>query len=187
MYAYAVGKPYNAGKTVWPEMPALRLTAQGTQLLLFYRSPTDQEISAIRTGKASFGWIASELTGVLAFRFHPLPWADVPYTPHREQPDDTPGLPEGDEGQLLVQIVLVDADTGIIRALRALTWPERFTKAVRASVQEMLDKPFNAAATDAALDALYARYPQTDQLVRQRADVTCTGGTFEAGGPGPDA
>lgn len=186
MYEYAVGKPYNPSRTVWPETPFLRLTEQGTQLLLFYRSPTDQEISAIRVGKASFGWIGSEHTGVLGFRFQPLPWSDVPYTPHRKSPDDMPGLPEGGDQQL-VQVVLVDADTGIIRAVRTLTWPERFTKAVRASVQEMLDKPFSPSAADAALDALYARYPDTNQLVRQRADVTCTGGTRQAAGPGPDA
>ena len=125
---------------------------------------------------------------MLAFRFDDgVAWSDTPYTPHREHTDTPAGLPSGD-GHLLVVVVLVDAATGIVRAIRAVTWPPRFAGAVRRSVDRLLAAPFSPQAADAALEALYGRYPKTAELVRQRADVVCTGGTPEAAaGTGPDA
>jgi hypothetical protein len=87
-----------------------------------------------------------------------------------------------------VVVVLVDAGTGIVRAIRAVTWPPRFVAVVRRSLDRMLATPFSPQAADTAVEALYARYPRTGELVRQRADVVCTGGTPEAApGGGPDA
>jgi hypothetical protein len=188
MHRLAVGEPYHPTTRQWPETPHLRLTTDGCELALFFRSPTPREVAAVQRGKAKFAWIDSEHTAVLAFRFDDgVPWSDTPYTPHREHTDTPAGLPPGD-GHLLVVVVLVDAATGIVRAIRAVTWPPRFAGAVRRSLDRLLAAPFSPQAADAALEALYARYPKTAELVRQRADVVCTGGTPEAtAGTGPDA
>jgi hypothetical protein len=188
MHRLAVGEPYRPTVRQWPETPHLRLATGGCELALFFATPTAREVQAVRRGKAQFAWVDSEHAAVLAFRFGDgVPWSDAPYTPHREHPDTPAGLPEGD-GHLMVVVVLVDAATGIVRAIRGVTWPPRFVAAVRRSVDRMLATPFSPQAADAALEALYARYPNTAELVRQRADVVCTAGTPEATpGAGPDA
>jgi hypothetical protein len=87
-----------------------------------------------------------------------------------------------------VVVVLVDADSGIVRAIRAVTWPPRFVAVVRHSLDRMLGTPFSPQAADVALEVLYARYPRTAELVRLRADVVCTGSAPQAAaGAGPDA
>jgi hypothetical protein len=188
MHRLAVGEPYHPTTRQWPETPHLRLTTAGCELAVFFTSPTTREVEAVQRGKTKFAWIDSEHTAVLAFRFGDgVPWSDTPYTPHHEHSDTPAGLPAG-EGHLVVVVVLVDAGTGIVRAIRAVTWPPRFVGTVRRSVDRLLAVPFSPEAADAALAALYARYPSTAELVRQRADVVCTGGTPEAAaGTGPEA
>jgi len=176
MHQYAVGQPYHPDRTRWPEVAQLRLTPAGADLTVFLATPTSAEIAGVRDGRAQFGWIDAEHTAVLAYRFHPgIPWSDAPYTPHREVtaahvPDTNPGE------HLLLHVVLVDAATGLVAAMRAVTWPHRFVAAVRSTVARLATATFSPAAADANLAELFARYPATDALVRQRADVTCTGG-----------
>lgn len=191
MHKIEVGTLYSPTRRQWQETPQLRMQAAGVELALFYASPTPTEVEAVRHGKAQFAWIDSEHTGMLAFRLGDgVRWSDCPYHPHREQaadPDARVGIPDEWVSTLLT-VVLVDAATGITRAILAVSWPERFTRAVRASVRRMLEQPYSDQAHNAAIDNLYARYPTTAKLVHDRADVTCTGGTAEAAaGTGPDA
>lgn len=189
VYRYAVGEPYNPRVTSWPEAAQLRLTVEtGAELVMFFNSPTEAEREAAARGPARFAWIDSEHVGVLCYRFEPgIPWSDAPYTPHREE-KYTAGVPGPAGRHLLVLVYLVDATTGLIQAMRQVTWPPRFADAVRESVARMAAAPFSAAAADDALDAIFARYPDTADLVRHRADVTCRGGTDEAAaGSGRDA
>lgn len=175
MASYRVGHPYHPRVRQWPETAQLRITPDGTELAIFWARPTQPEIQAVRTGTAEFAWIDNDQVAVLAFRFGQQPWSDCPYHAGR---DPQAGLPADldDDKHLLVQVLLVDADTGLIAAMRQLTWPPQFTRKVAGTVDRMLATPYNEAAHDAALDTLYARYPHTESLVRSPAATICTGG-----------
>ena len=174
MYRYQVGQLYNPRITRWPETPHLLLDAQaGPELTLFYGSPTAREVEQVRTGRIRFAWIDSDHTAIIAFRIGDLPWSDAPYHPHREKADGRdPGVPGTDDESVLCFVVLVDADTGIIAAMRMVSWPAEFAGAVRRSVQRLMAAPYSKAATDATLKALYDRYT-SEQLARTRTDMTC--------------
>ena len=185
MPKYAVGQLYNAKVQVWPETPHLRLRDEA-ELVLFLRQPTSREIQAVRTGQAAFGWVATEHTGILCYSFDGgVPWSDTPYTPHRDLPLEKSFFPIAQGAPTGLHVVLVDAATGIIKAMRQTPWPPRFAAAVYATVTRLASAPFSSATADQALAALWARYPDTDALVNRRADITCRGETI--GGPGPDA
>lgn len=185
MYTYTVGELYNPGVKVWPETPHLRLRG-GAELVLFLDRPTSREITAIRTGQAAFGWIDAEHTGILCYAFDDgVPWSDVAYTPHRDMPLEAPLFQIAQGANTMLWVVLVDASTGIIRAMRAMCWPPQFAAAVHATVTRIADAPFSSSAADQALDALYARYPDTVSLVNVGANITCRGDTI--GGPGSDS
>lgn len=177
-YRYEVGQLYNPQIRYWAaETPSLRMTADyGIELALFYHGPTSVEIQAVRNGLAQFAWIDTDgPVGVLAFRFGTLNWADCPFTPHRKEPDYEPGLPELVAGRhLTVVCPLVDATTGIIKAIRLTTWPAEFATAVKASVDRMREAPYTKLAHDAALDGLYAY--ETYELVQLRSAARCVGG-----------
>lgn len=185
MHAYAVGQPYSPARSVWPETSHLRFWAGGAELALFMRGPSAAEIQAVRAGRTEYVWIDSDTAGVLAYRCVPgLPWQDTPYTPHL----DATYTPPTSRGHLLVHIVLVDAASGIIRAMRQVSWPPEFAAAVMATVTRLADAPTAPSAHHAAVDALYTRYPTTDLLIARRGDTRCVGGTdLVAPGAGPDS
>ncbi|MBF9135232.1 hypothetical protein I0C86_41010 [Plantactinospora sp. S1510] len=187
MHAYRVGGLYNASRTSWNEGTYLRFTAAGPELILFFARPSAKEIADLRRGAPWFAWIDSEHVGLLAFKFGTaIPWSDAPYHPGRESEPVT--FDHQGDNHLLLLVLLVDADTGIIRAMRQVTWPPAFAQRVARSIRRMSATPYSERAFDLALNQLYRQWPGTEQLVEERADITCYGGTDEvARGTGPDA
>jgi hypothetical protein len=137
-------------------------------------TPSDAEIQDIRMGTALFAWVDDGgPVAVLCCRFGSLPWMDAPHEPWKEKQADR-GAPAGTAGSSLVlNVVLVDASTGIIQALRLLTWEPQFADAVRNTITRQLAIPRDDAAAGRALDALY----QLDTAaLATRAKARCTGG-----------
>lgn len=171
-YARQVGELYNPAVTSWPdERMEWTLSPQGVELLLTYSHPSDAEVDAVRRGPARFALLAGDGALILAHRFEPLPWADTPWQASRQR------LPvgveaAGDGERLIVSIVLVDAATGVIKAVRVVTWPERFATAMAHAVlrQAQTAAPDEVGARE--IEAWYRRYPSTPELVRA-ADITC--------------
>ncbi|MFJ8966710.1 hypothetical protein ACIRG5_45675 [Lentzea sp. NPDC102401] len=176
LHTYAVGKPYHPNKTSWPDgLMQWRLTDTGVSLLLFLGSPTTSEITAVRTGRAQFALIAGQHALLLAHRFEPgLPWSDAPWQACRQ---DVPvGLPlVGETGHLLVAVMLVDAHTGIVQAIRQTTWSARFAEAVRAAMRTQTLNRSTDAQGATEIDTWYRRYTTTQDLVRH-ADLTTKSG-----------
>ncbi|MGW5569662.1 hypothetical protein ACWEVD_00555 [Nocardia thailandica] len=171
---FAVGKLYHPGVTHWPDEHAeWKLSEDGVQLLLTYASPTEDEVRAVAKGRARFALIAGDHALILAHRFEPLNWSDSPWQATR-QIDQTAGLPYlGPGGHLPITVFMIDADTGLIAAIRQTSWNHRFTEAVRKALSTQIrnGSPTAAAQGDTEIDAWYRRYPTTDALVAA-ADIT---------------
>ncbi len=157
----------------WPEGAALTMFAgEPVQLMLFLSHPHELEIQAVTAPPTQFAWVDSEHAGLLLYRLGPiLSWSQATYTPHLFSPDE--GLPGVDDDPV-VQIVLVDRDTNIVKALHRVRWPAEFAETVRASVIRMRDTPYSRLAYEHALAALHRRYPTPEDLVIDRADAHCT-------------
>lgn len=172
-----VGDVYQARRSSWTESAQLRLAPDGRsgELLIALAAPEQSEITAIESGRADFAWVNSAHLALVAFRFDQgIDWSDFPYTPHRaEHPS---GIAIDDEpSELLLRVVLVDANTGLVRAVRELCWPAQFAQVARASAARLWESPFSERAADQEQDRLYTRYRTTADLVRRRADATCVG------------
>jgi hypothetical protein len=157
----------------WPEGAALTMFAgEPVQLMIFLSHPHELEIQAVTAAPTQFAWVDSEHAGVLAYRLGPvLSWSQTTYNPHLFAPED--GLP-GVDADPIVQIVLVDRETNVVRAMHRVRWPVEFAAAVRASVTRMREMPYSHAAYDHALAALHRRFPTPEDLVVDRADAHCT-------------
>lgn len=176
MAVYRVGHPYHPGVGQWPEAAQLRITPAGVELALFWSRPAPGESAAVRAGVAQFAWVDTERIAVLLARFgeDEDAWVDCPYHPAQDPQARPPVVAAGQP--LLVRVVLVDADTGVVAALRALTWPPGFAHRVAQTVNRLLAVPAAPAAIDAVLDALYIRYPHTDDLLLAHDVARCVGG-----------
>lgn len=156
-----------------PEGASLTMFAgEPVQLMIFLSHPHQLEVAAVSTPPTQFAWVDSEHAAVLLYKLGPLlSWSQTTYTPHLFAPED--GLPSVDPDPI-VQIVLVDRDTNIVKALHRVRWPDKFAAAVRDTVTRMRDTPYSRPGYDHALAALNRRYPTPEDLIVDRADVHCT-------------
>jgi hypothetical protein len=104
--------------------------------------------------------------------------SDAPYSWHLV-PETEQALPdaEGPETRALLQVVLPDAQTGLVRVLRAVTFSPSFTRALHDAIRAQAFSPWPGRAVYyAALRDLYRRYATTGCLLR-RAVARTVGGT----------
>lgn len=173
MHILQVGKLYDPARTQWPEGPHASLTGAGCSLVVFLDSPDEEEIRQIRAGAAEFAWADCGEVAILCFRFGVLPWMDAPNVPWTE-PESRRGAPVGDAGNgLALQVILVDAATGIVKGLRLLSWEPGFAEAVRQTIRRQLASPRNDRAAALRLDALYRL---DSSALAEHAAVRCLGG-----------
>lgn len=167
--AYRAGEPYHPTRRSWPEIAQYNYRGGGHELVLFLRQPTSPEVRAARQGLASFAFYADQNLLVLLYAFGDgLPWSDAPFSWHlvpaaeRVLPPETRG-----EERALLTVVLVDATTGIIRALRVVTLSATFTRLLHDAIREQAARPWPGdAAYDAELATLYQRYPSAAALLK---------------------
>lgn len=156
----AIGQLYQPGRTEYPEGCEYNFFDAGHQLRLFFSNPNKQEIHAVRKGKASFGLLVSENIIFLIFQLKPLRWSDAPYSwwmvpeDRRAEPQE---ISEG-EGALL-QIILINANTGIVEAIRAIGLDTDFSRVLHAQIRHQMQKPLAPQEYSNQVDRAYAKYP----------------------------
>lgn len=176
MPVYSVGELYHPGRTNWPECAQYSYRSGADELLLFLRDPNPAEVKSVRKGDADFALVVRPPLLVLCYRFRPaIPWSDAPYSWHLVAPEQQTAPPfEVDQPHALLSVMLIDAATGIIRAIRALTFSPDFTAALQVAIAEQAAQPWDQRQYDDALAALYAG-STSEQLVT-RAVAMCRGG-----------
>lgn len=170
LHALRVGAPYVAGRRSWPDGTSLfNVSHGGYQLVCFLAHPSAREIRQYRSPTpCRFGLAGHGPVLFLLYQFGELPWSDSPYTVHLLPPDqrqvpDTAGLVEP---HALLTVTLVDAATGLVRVLRAVTFTPSFTAALHLAIREQAAQLWpGPAAYDAALAEVYRRYPTSADLL----------------------
>jgi hypothetical protein len=156
-----------------PEGATLTMfTGEPVQLMIFLSHPHRLEIEAVTTPPTQFAWVDGEHVAVLAYRLGPvLSWAEATYSTHLLAPEE--GLP-GLDTDPLVQIMLVDQDNNVVKALHSVRWPAEFAAAVRTTVARMRETPCTRLEYGHALAGLHRHFPTPEDLVIDRADARCT-------------
>jgi hypothetical protein len=181
-HAYQVGKPYTPGRRNWPENVEYNYRQHTHELRMFLGNLKPWEIEAIKTGPCEFALVVDGDVLFLLYHFgegrrEAVPWSDAPYSWYLV-PEDQRGLPEPagmPEPHDTMQIVLVDSLTGIIKALRMVSFSPAFTVAIRSALRDQAERPWPGGAEyDRQLAAVYQRY--TSEQLLARAVARTTGG-----------
>lgn len=81
MRSLAVGKPYVAGRTGWPEAAEYSFHRGEHELRLFLLGPMEEEIEAIARGECEFALVYEAPVILLLYRFGlTIPWSDAPFS-----------------------------------------------------------------------------------------------------------
>lgn len=166
----SVGAPYLAGRTTWPDGTSLfSVSPGGYELACFLSAPSAREVRSYRAGSpCRFGLAVHPPVLFLLYQFGELPWSDSPYSirllpPERQHLPETAGL---EDPHALLTVILVDAATGLVRSIRAVTLSPAFTAALHLAIDDQRTGPWpGPAGYDRALEALYQRYPTSDALL----------------------
>jgi hypothetical protein len=97
-----------------------------------------------------------------------VPWGDAPYTPHLLPADQEPDLVlfTSAEQRLLLQVVLVDAATAEVKAMRGVSLSPEFSRALAAAVQAQALRPWRGRDDyDRQLAEVYQRFPSSEALL----------------------
>jgi hypothetical protein len=138
MHAIEVGKELVPGHGPWPEVSEFNLLGTGPELALRFRRPSAVEAKAVRAGPCAFA--LAEAEGALFFLYtfgQSVPWSDAPYCCHFVPPDRRPGpaLFATADTRWALQVVLLDAGTGVVRATRLVSFSPEFSRALAQAVQ----------------------------------------------------
>lgn len=187
MPTFRVGQLYSPTVRRWEEGVQYNFRSGSHELTLFFRNPTTNEVQAVERGRKEFALL---LDGdVIVFLFHffgananqkGIPWSDCPYSWHLLPPTDRQVLPVSPaemtpEMRAAMQVFLVNADTGILLAMRPLiTLSHDFTVNLHQAILDQIARPFDKVRYDRQVRMLQARY-QSHEMVRH-AIARCEGG-----------
>jgi len=174
MHVLAINEPFNLGITCWPEGTMFNVDASGHWLIYLYSSPSPVEVQSIQQGDAQFGLFMADSVIFLLHQFGQMPWNDSSYSIWLVAEEER-RLPEiSDHLHVLLRVVMVDTSTGLVAALRALTFSAQFTKALHQAIHIQASLPWDKTRHEQTIQDLYSRFA-TDDLVRQ-ARIFCKGG-----------
>lgn len=173
-----VGGLFDPDRDRWPEGAHLWMDDQ-VRLAVFLARPHPVEVSAVEGGTPRFGWTEHGQTGYLLFKYGELPWNAAPFDPGRlTEPFDLAPMAPGEHKP--VYSFLVNADTGIIRAMRMFTWPGYFVNHVIASVHRLEALPHAEPEARAEMREFYRRHPDGRAMHRLARtlpmEARCQGG-----------
>lgn len=178
MYLYEVGKLYNPERTRWQECAQYNYRGGQHELIIFYSRPSRQEVQAINKSESEFGLVVEGDVIFFLYRFGSiLPWSDAPFS-WWLVPEDERVMPPPEtstELRALLQVILVDADSGIIKAMRALTLSNEFTVKLHHAIYEQSQRNWPGdGAYEKQLQVAYQKYP--DSATMARAAIKSKGG-----------
>lgn len=170
----AVGLPYSAKRRSWPECSQYNFRGGEHELALFFGDPSRAEVDAFASGAGDLALYVESPVIVMIYRFGVegagIPWSDAPYSWHLV-PAHERKLPPELGGQDALRIVLVDAGTGLVRALRLVLLPEAFTAALRVAIIDQASAPWDLTAYDKRLAGLYTTFPDCAVMARAASHV----------------
>lgn len=153
------------------------ILANGTPLLTFNFSVTPRDIQAFLNGATAFALFAEGSLLLVLFKIEDfLDWSDLAFTIHLAG-DET--IDEGD-AYLPINMVLVDADTKIVKGLRIVTVSPDFRSKLAELIQKQASEPFDTLAYYRAIGRLYERYPAASDLLKQAVIIEQGGKTLPA-------
>jgi len=172
-----VGEPFVPERTVWDDGRFEYRYFSGSHLLQICWSAPSQEVTHAFSNGEMHAAVYEEC-GVLFFLFKIngfMDWSDqalsIWLVPERDR--SIPPLRDGEHAVLT--LALVDADTGLVRALRVVTYSPRLSRLFLDGLRTQLETPFDRAQHQATIASLYQRYATSTELARRAAFIERVG------------
>lgn len=145
-------------------------TESGPIMIIAFKRPRENEIKTIQSGDVQMALYTTPSIIFILSKFGSLNWMDAPYSVRlhdnlildwREQ------IAEG-EG-IALQIVLIDADSKIIKAQRMIGCATNFSQEMRKEIERQFEGTFSKEEYKQKLSDIYTRLTTDDMVHRSIA------------------
>lgn len=166
MWQLKVGDLFAPERTKWDANRFEYRYFSGNHMLqICLPNPTEAEIGAFRNGTVHVGLFVRKSVICFLFKIERLyDWSDQAFSirlvneAERTLPEWTPGM------HVPLSLVLVDSETGVVRALRVVTYSKHFSEVMNRQLKKQMEEPFSATEHEAAVREIYERYPTSKAL-----------------------
>jgi hypothetical protein len=178
-----VGKPYVDGITAWPNRMEYNYRAGQHELRLTLSNLKYLEIAAVRRGRCEFAFMVHRGLIFFLYRFEApsmpieaIPWSDNSYSWWRV-PEEDRTIPSavGPNDHLFINMMLINADNGIVEGLRTATFSPEFGRKLHDAIRDQASRPYDPLAENRAVLEAYQLYPRSD-LMAANAEARCFAG-----------
>ena len=173
-----VGKPYHPARRSWPEGADYNFRLAAHELRMFNADATPAEIAAVDSGPVEFGLMVEPPGLFLIVRFGPTLRFDCSYNWHMVNPHDRTTPPPFEETlpalRSLIMLILVEATTGNLLALRAVSFSPEFTRAVHRAISDQIGASFDRAKHQRWADSMTQHF--TSEQPWAQCSIRCCGG-----------
>lgn len=169
MHTVSVGELLLPGQTKLQEGTYLEYTSTGPMLIMAVDKPTEKEIKAAKSGKMEFALYETDVLIWFLYKIHGFGWSDAPFSIRLY---DGRGISFDWSEEILdgaglgLNVVLVDAGTGIVKALRLIGMPTEFSREFRAATLRQLERPFSADTYLRHINHIYKSNTSDDLLLK---------------------
>ena len=139
MQIVAIGKPLFEERCELPEAIEYIYQAGDHTLLLSMKNLHPKEIEAVRQDEAEFALYCENSIVFLLYRFgDALPWSDSAFSWWNVAEEDRriPAPQVNPAERILLKIILVEAATGIVKAIRVTTLSPAFTENLHDAIRQ---------------------------------------------------
>jgi len=180
-YILTAGQLYHPGMTSWPEAVEYNYFSNNHELRFFLKNPNRYVTEIIRKMPVQLGLFTQDDIILLVYKFIDYKKQLIPihgYSPFSIHlvPDNMRTLPEvpaGTEHEELLHIHLIDADTGILKAMRTVILSAEFSAALCSAIIEQSSKPLTDDYNE-RLQMIDSRFPDNDSLMNH-CKTKCAG------------
>ncbi len=157
MRAGNVGELYESGQNKLEEKIMYHLDSEGHRLLIAKAGINNQEIENIQNGTATLSIYIDGPVIFLLFRFGTDSWNDAPFSWHTV-PRGIRVYPEEAADSGILKVTLVNADNGIVQAVREIAMVPDFANKLNLSITAQANASFNGLSYAKHLNMVYNQY-----------------------------
>jgi len=147
MQIVAIGKPLFEARRELPEAIEYNYQSGDHTLLLSMKNLNLKEIEAVREAEAEFGLYCENGIVFMLYRFGEiLPWSDSAFSWWNVAEEDRqiPAQQTNPATRILLKIILIEAATGIVKAIRVTTFSPAFTEKLHDAIRRQAKgEPFS--------------------------------------------
>lgn len=166
MQIVALGKPLFEGRNELPEAIEYNYQAGDHTLLLSMKNLHPKEIEAVQREETEFGLYCENGIIFLLYRFgETLPWSDSAFSWWNVSEEDRriPAPQENPAERILLKIILVEATTGVVKAIRVMTFSPSFTERLHRAIRgQAAGEEFSREEFVARSLEIYNKYSSAD-------------------------